>query len=90
MENAIKLYMKILAGRVKISEVGKQADLLVDVEGPQPVPAVKTDPMAGRGFRNLVEVPAGCRTPILGEARSRKQKSSQPQAPAVFLYHRCE
>ena len=50
--------MNILAGRVKIWEVAKQADSVGDVVRSQSVPAVKTDPMAVRGLRNLVDVPA--------------------------------
>ena len=88
MENAVKLYMNILAGGIEIREVGKHADLFVDVEGPQPVPAVRTGPMGGGALRQLVDVPAGHRTPRLGEARPGQQYSSQPQAPAVFLYGR--
>lgn len=69
--NAIKLYMKILAGGVKIWEVAKQADSVGNVVRSQAVPAVKTDPMAGWGFRSLVDVPGARRTPSLSEARPR-------------------
>jgi hypothetical protein len=50
--------MDILTLAVKVREVGKHANVFVDVEGRQHVPAVSTRPMAGGAFGELADVPA--------------------------------
>jgi hypothetical protein len=63
--DAVKLYVEVCALAVKVREVGKHTNLLVDVEGRQHVPAVKTCPMARVAFRDLVKIPTPYRTPLL-------------------------
>jgi hypothetical protein len=63
--NAVKFYVEVCALAIKVREVGKHANLLVDVEGRQHVPAVKTCPMARVAFRDLVEIATPYRTPLL-------------------------
>jgi len=65
VRNAVKFYVDVLAVAVRIREIRKHADLLVDVEDRQHVPSVSTCPMARGAFRELVNVTTPHRTPIL-------------------------
>jgi hypothetical protein len=76
VRNAVKFYVDVLGLAVKVREVGKHANLLVDVEGRQHVPAVSTCPMGSRTFRDLVNVPTPYRTPVL-RLRYRAAKECQ-------------
>ena len=50
VKNAVELYVDILVLAVKVREVGKHANLSVDVEGGQHIPAMRTCPIAGGTF----------------------------------------
>jgi hypothetical protein len=47
VKEVVELYVDIFALAVKVREVGKHANLSVDVEGGQHIPAVRTCPITG-------------------------------------------
>ena len=58
VKNAVELYVDIFVLAVKVREVGKHANLSVDVEGGQHIPAVRTCPITGGTLCELGEVTA--------------------------------
>jgi len=79
VKNAVELYVDIFALAVKVREVGKHANLSVDVEGGQHIPAVRTCPITGGTFCELGEVTASDRSPVnllLLRRRNRTAKDS--------------
>src|SRR5260370_42282510 len=63
VKNAVELYVDIFVLAVKVREVGKHANLSVDVEGGQHIPAVRTCPITGT-LCELGEVTASYRSPV--------------------------
>ena len=64
VKNAVELYVDIFALAVQVREVGKHANLSVDVEGGQHIPAVRTCPITGGTLCELGEVTASYRSPV--------------------------
>src|ERR1700727_1907207 len=64
VKNAGKLYMDIFGLGGKVCEVGKHANLSVDVEGGQHIPAVRTCPITCGTLCELGEVTASYRSPV--------------------------
>jgi len=64
VKNAVELYVDIFVLAVKVREVGKHANLSVDVEGGQHIPAVRTCPITGGTLCELGEVTASYRSPV--------------------------
>ena len=56
VKNAVELYVDIFILAGKVREVGKHANLSVDVEGGQHVPAVRTCPITDGTLCELGEV----------------------------------
>ena len=79
VKNAVELYVDIFILAVKVREVGKHANLSVDVEGGQHIPAVRTCPITGGTLCELGEVTASYRSPVnllLLRGRNRTAKDS--------------
>jgi hypothetical protein len=64
VKNAVELYVDIFVLAVKVREVGKHANLSVDVEGGQHIPAARTCPSTGGTLCELGEVTASYRSPV--------------------------
>src|SRR5258708_21570605 len=72
VKNAVKFHVDVLVIAdkvrtltVKVREIGKHAHLLIDVEGRQHVPTMRTRPMAADS-RDLVDVSGTQGTPLGG------------------------
>ena len=79
VKNAVELYVGIFVLAGKVREVGKHANLSVDVEGGQHIPAVRTCPITGGTLCELGEVTASYRSPVnllLLRGRNRTAKDS--------------
>ena len=79
VKNAVELYVDIFVLAVKVREVGKHANLSVDVEGGQHIPAVRTCPITGGTLCELGEVTASYRSPfnlLLLRRRNRAARDS--------------
>ena len=80
VKNAVELCVEIFVLAVKVREVGKHANLSVDVEGGQHIPAVRTCPITGGTLCELGEVTASYRSPVnllLLRRRNRTARDSQ-------------
>jgi len=64
VKNAVELCVDIFVLAGKVREVGKHANLSVDVEGGQHIPAVRTGPITSGTLCGLGEVTAAYRPPV--------------------------
>ena len=64
VKNAVELYVDIFILAGKVREVGKDANLFVDVVGGQHIPAMRTCPIAGGTLCELGEITASYRSPV--------------------------